>query len=36
MQCFSFTRLTRNLAVGIVAAFVFSLGPSHACVRRYS
>ncbi len=27
MQCFSFTRLTRNLAVGIVAVFVFSLGP---------
>lgn len=25
MQCFSFNRLTRNLAVGIVAAFVFSL-----------
>lgn len=27
MKCFSFTTLTRNLAVGIVAAFVFSLGP---------
>jgi tetratricopeptide (TPR) repeat protein len=28
MQRFSITRLTRELAVGIVAAFVFSLGPS--------
>ncbi|MCM3905438.1 MAG: aspartyl protease family protein [Pyrinomonadaceae bacterium] len=27
MQCFRSNRLTRNLAVGIVAAFVFSLGP---------
>lgn len=27
MQCFSSHGLTRNLAVGIVAAFVFSLGP---------
>ena len=28
MQCFTFKILTRNLAVGIVAAFVFSLGPT--------
>ncbi len=27
MQCFGSTRLARNLTVGIVAAFVFSLGP---------